>query len=365
MKIDYSRVKRIFIISDTHFGVRNNSTEWLEIQKDYFRHFFIPLLKREGREGDIVIHSGDTFDSRHSLNLLVMNEGARIMKEISEIMPLVIILGNHDIYRRNSNEVNSVKMLDWLPNIEVYEEPALVKMSGERILLMPWRFSYEESSKCISENPADYLFCHTDVQGMKFNKYTEITDGLDANTFKDFKKVYSGHIHYAQTYKNIRLVGCPYQLTRSDAGNEKGIWLLDLESGEEKYFANNYSPSFVRYLLEGILEKETSEVEELFRNNFVDILINPKWSITFPFSAFSEDFNTYKKLEFIPRLNENEDLTEEEAEEMKEKIDIVSVAEKVVGMSSHPDILKEKILQKVRNLYTLAQREFSQDEEET
>lgn len=362
MKIDYSKVKRIFIVSDTHFGVRNNSTEWLEIQKDYFKNFFIPLLQREKREGDIVLHAGDTFDSRHSLNLLVMNEGAKIMKEISEIMPLVVILGNHDIYRRNTNEVNSVKMLDWLPNIEVFEEPAVVQMSSERILLMPWRSSYEESSKCIAENPADYLFCHTDVQGMKFNKFTEITEGLDASTFKDFKKVYSGHIHYAQLYKNIRLVGCPYQLTRSDAGNEKGIWLLDLESGKETYFPNNYSPVFLRYMLEGLLEKEESEILEMFRNNFVDVLINPKWSITFPFHAFSEDFNTYKKLDFIPRLNENEELSEEEAEEMKEKIDIISVAEKVIGLSSHPEVLKEKLLQKIQALYILAQKEFSKEE---
>ena len=81
--------KRCFIVSDTHFGVRNSSYEWLDIMKDYFNNFFIPLLKREAKPGDFVMHCGDVFDSRHSLNLLVMNEAMAIFEQIAEIMPNV------------------------------------------------------------------------------------------------------------------------------------------------------------------------------------------------------------------------------------------------------------------------------------
>lgn len=95
--------KRCFIISDTHFGVRNSSHEWLDIMKDYFKNFFLPLLRRESRPGDFVMHCGDVFDSRHSLNLLVMNDAISIFEEMAQIIPVVIILGNHDIERKHDN----------------------------------------------------------------------------------------------------------------------------------------------------------------------------------------------------------------------------------------------------------------------
>jgi hypothetical protein len=40
------------MITDTHLGVRNGSIEWLEIMKEYFNDFFIPLLKKEKKEGE-------------------------------------------------------------------------------------------------------------------------------------------------------------------------------------------------------------------------------------------------------------------------------------------------------------------------
>ena len=71
--------KRVFLISDTHFGIRSNSREWMDIIESYFYDFFIPLLKKEGRPGDIIVHCGDTFDSRQSLNLYILNKGQAII----------------------------------------------------------------------------------------------------------------------------------------------------------------------------------------------------------------------------------------------------------------------------------------------
>ena len=65
--------KRVFLISDTHLGVRSNSKEWCDIIQDYFQDFLIPLLKKESRPGDVLVHCGDVFDSRQSLNLYVLN----------------------------------------------------------------------------------------------------------------------------------------------------------------------------------------------------------------------------------------------------------------------------------------------------
>jgi hypothetical protein len=355
------------MITDTHLGVRNGSVEWLDIMKEYFRDFFIPLLKREKRDGDFLIHVGDVFDSRHSLNLLVMNEGITIFEEISKIMPIVIILGNHDIYKKNSNDVNSVKVLKWIPNIKVLEEPEIMTISGKKLLFMPWRANHQEEMECISSNNADFLFCHTDVQGLRFNKSTVIDEGLDLSSLKSFRKVYAGHIHYAQQKGNFRMLGCPYPMTRSDINNEKGIWCFDIINEEETYYPNTVSPKFIRVLFERLLEMEETEAKELFRNNFVDVLVDPKWSLVFPFSIFSEEMKGFRRLDFIPHLVNVEDedgvIVNSEDSDM-EKVDIIELSTQLIMSTSHPEPLKEKLISTIKNVYDRVQKAQEEKVEE-
>jgi len=52
VETQYVNYNRIFLLSDTHFGVRANSLEWLENQQAFFRDFYIPYLKKNVREND-------------------------------------------------------------------------------------------------------------------------------------------------------------------------------------------------------------------------------------------------------------------------------------------------------------------------
>jgi len=365
--MDLKNYKRAWMITDTHLGVRNNSIEWLEIMKEYFQNFFIPLLKREKKEGDFLVHVGDVFDSRHSLNLLVMNEGISIFEEISKIMPIVIILGNHDIYKKNSNDVNSVKILKWIPNIKVLEEPEVIVISGKKLLFMPWRAGHAEELECIQNNPADFMFCHTEMQGLKFNKSTTIETGLDMKEIKNFRKVYAGHIHFAQQKGNFRMLGCPYPMTRSDINNEKGIWCLDLITEEEHYFPNDVSPKFIRMIFEKVLEMEEKEAKEYFKNNFVDILVDPKWSLNFPFSTFAEDMKGHRRLDFVPRISNIEDedgmLLESESSEL-EKIDIIELSKRLIYNTGHSTKVKDRLVGTIKTLYDRVQKTQEEKDED-
>lgn len=365
--MNLNNYKRVWMITDTHLGIHNNSIEWMDIIKEYFYEFFIPLLKKEKKEGDLIVHFGDVFDSRQSLNLFIMNFAIEIFEELSKIMPIIIILGNHDIAKKNSNDVNSVKILKWIPNIQICEEPEIMTVSGKKILFMPWRANHQEEEECIKNNSADFLFCHTDVQGLKFNRSIEIQEGIDFSLLKSFRKVYSGHIHYSQHRGNFRMLGCPYSLTRSDINNEKGIWCFDIENETEIFFPNNYSPKFIRILFEKVLEMDEEETKTYFKNNFVDIIVDQKWIMNFPFSTFYDDIFGYRKLEFVPRIVNIED---EEGTLMNdvsyqlEKIDIIELANKLIQNTSHPDSLKQKLLSTVKILYEKSQKSKKEDDEE-
>lgn len=363
----HHKIKRFINISDTHFGVRSNSVEWMEIHRDYFFNWFIPLLKKNYKEGDALIHTGDVFDSRQSLNLKVMNMGLEIFKAISEIMPIYVICGNHDIYHKKSNEVNSLKPFSYMSNVHVYEEPVVLELNGgkTRALLMPWRDTKEQEQACIDSNNADYLFCHTDIRGLKFNSFVEVEEGNGTDSFDKFKRVYSGHIHYAQINKNIRMVGCPYPLTRSDIGNVKHVWYIDFKTDEEHGIPNDYSPQFMRMKLENVLEMRYGDVKKLVENNFVDILVHSSWATNFPFNTFLDAFADvhYRKLNYIiTTMGDSDEIDLEDGAIYEKEVDLPTLIDMYIDNLSYKDGTKQKLKEVSRKLYYKSVRS---DNEET
>jgi len=94
---------RVWILGDLHFGVRANSMEWLEIQKQFFEDVFLPNLRANVKPGDVLVQVGDTFDNRQSINIRVLNYAVTLFEELGKILPVHVICGNHDIWAKNSN----------------------------------------------------------------------------------------------------------------------------------------------------------------------------------------------------------------------------------------------------------------------
>ena len=267
-------VKRVWILGDMHLGIRSNSNEWLEIQKDFYENQFIPTLKENVREGDVLVQVGDAFDNRQSINLKVLHYAVDLFERLGKILPTHVIAGNHDIWAKKTNEITSIDSLKWIPNVQIYKEPELMQWHDKQILMMPWRTDPQHESDTLAEYPtANIVFCHSEVRGIALNSKVKNMHGTDSNSYDRYTAVYSGHIHYRQTKGALRMVGTPYQLTRSDSGNAKGFDLVDLETMEETFFENHRSPKFVKYNLTTLYDVPLGEFKERIDNNFVDLFI--------------------------------------------------------------------------------------------
>lgn len=351
------KVKRIWFITDTHLGVRNNSNEWIENIRDYFFNWFFPLVEKNYRSGDILIHLGDYFDSRQSLNLKVLNLGVEIAEEMSRIFKdgVHIIVGNHDIWNRSTNDVNSLKSLKWIPGITIYEEPASLIFGERSFFLMPWRKDHDEDALTLEEaNPHDVLCCHADIRGLKFNKYVLNEEGTDVSKFQKFGKVYSGHIHYAQVVGNINMLGSPYELTRSDMDNKKSVWLLDLETMQEERFVNDHSPKFKKLFFDQILDSTPEELEPIFRNNFVDVMIDPVMSLRAPLSIITDILNSQRSLKFHPYdPNQANSLTQQIIETDGRQFNVIDFIREYVNNLDDPQEIKDKMYNSLIKLHTI------------
>tara|TARA_B100001175_G_C19511242_1_gene644042 strand:- start:2614 stop:3702 length:1089 start_codon:yes stop_codon:yes gene_type:complete len=350
--------KRIWMISDSHLGCRSNSVLWLKIIEDYFFNFFIPLVKKEYKKGDVLYHLGDVFDNRQSVNLAAQDLAIRVFEELGKVFPDIhIIVGNHDIMRKNSNEISSVDCLKYIPNVTVLKEPKILEYEDATCLLMPWRRNSDhekETLDSIKQN-IDYMFCHTETQGVQISPSTKhLHDGGNTvSTFKRFKRVYSGHIHYRQEKGNFILVGNPYQMTRSDRGNQKGIYLLDLKSGEHTFYENNVSPQFIRYYINNILEMRMEDIEKEIRDNFVDVFIPSNVLGKYNINKFMDYLDgVARKLE--PRIYDEEnpyDIEDGELSDFNGELNLMNIAAEYINSLEYDDDLKERLKVSVQELY--------------
>jgi DNA repair exonuclease SbcCD nuclease subunit len=358
IKLVNDKARRVWFITDTHLGVRNNSNEWIDQTREYFFDWFFPLVRKNYQPGDVLIHLGDFFDSRQSINLKVLNLGISIAEELSSIFTdgVYVIVGNHDIFGKNTNEVNSLKSIKWVPGINIFEDPVTLKLMDKNFFLMPWRKDHNAETETLEYvEPHDVLCCHADIRGLKFNKYVNVESGADVTKFKKFTKVYSGHIHYSQKYENITMLGSPYELTRSDMDNPKSITVLNLEDMIEMVHINTFSPRFKKFYFGDILESTPDELEPKFRNNFVDIMIDPVMALKAPLSMLTDMITTQRFLKFHPYdPDKSTTLTDQMVDSDSDtQFNVLDFIKAYVDSMDSDDDVKKKIITSLFKLHTM------------
>jgi DNA repair exonuclease SbcCD nuclease subunit len=260
-----------FLISDIHFGCRNSSVEWLDMQKDYFYNFLIPKFSKD----DYLFILGDIFDNRTAINILVLNETIKIFKDLSSIVKEIhVIVGNHDMYLKNSNDVNSLEIFKDIDNVYLYKDTTLIEIDNINYLFVPFFEDKKLEIQSIKEYQDKNTIClmHSEINGFYYTKSILVNDKNDITIFNKFKKVYSGHFHIRQSKANIIYIGSPFHLDKNDVGNKKGIYYL--ENNEEYFIENNYSPEFLKINYDEISELNTDQINKITKNNYVDIIID-------------------------------------------------------------------------------------------
>ena len=114
----------IAIIGDTHFGARNDNVNFSEYFYKFYEEQFFPYLKENNIKH--CIHLGDIMDRRKYVSYRTVKEFREkfIQPFIDLEVELHILVGNHDTYFKNTNEVNSVTELigNRYKNVKIYPE---------------------------------------------------------------------------------------------------------------------------------------------------------------------------------------------------------------------------------------------------
>lgn len=314
-------IRRAWLLSDIHLGVHSSRVEWVNIILDYFDNFFIPLVKKNIRQGDALFILGDIFENRQSVDIFIINETMKLFKRLAPMLDVYILIGNHDCYMKNSVSINSPMMLSEISGVHIIDDITEFDLAFDRkCVFIPWVNDKEEMAEILKTHKGDYLFVHEDFSGMKNTSKTKVPGGLPYALVNNYTHVYSGHIHFRQKINNVTMVGNPMQTSFSDVDNDKGVYLLDFEDMTEKFFVNDYSPKHIRLDYADVKTLDKKEVQSLVENNFVQINVSTADSMSLSINEFMEDIEGHKKISFITEVKDTDDVDDEEDEELENAV---------------------------------------------
>ena len=227
---------KIAVLNDTHCGVRNSSDVFLDYQQRFYERVFFPYLEKHGIKQ--ILHLGDYYDHRKYVNFKAQNQNRKTFLEPMRDLGITmdIIPGNHDVFYKNTNELCSLKELlgYFTSNVNIIMEPRVMDYDGLRIGLVPWinNENYASSMRFIETCEADWLGAHLELNGFELMKGVLNTHGMNADAFKRFELVLTGHFHTKSRQGNIAYLGSQMEFTWADAGDPKYFHVIDTATRE-------------------------------------------------------------------------------------------------------------------------------------
>ena len=225
---------KIALLNDTHFGCRNDSPAFMEHQNKFYNELFFPYIKRNNIK--CLIHLGDVVDRRKFINHNTAHNFKRVFWDRLDDMGIEthIIIGNHDTYYKNTNEVNALQNLNISQNAIVYTHATNVELDGLKILFIPWICddNEPESIRTIANSTAGIAMGHLEIKGFEMHSGHMNDHGYEKNMFVKFEKVISGHFHKKSDDGHIYYLGTQYEMTWSDYNCPKGFHIFDTSTRE-------------------------------------------------------------------------------------------------------------------------------------
>ena len=338
---------KVAIISDTHYGARKGSKLFHDYFEKFYNDVFFPTIDKEGIT--TVIHMGDAFDSRKGIEFKSLKWSKRVvfnpLKERGIKMHLMV--GNHDAYYKNTNEINAVDLLlKEYDNVEVYSSPTEVSVGDLPVLFIPWinEQNEKETNGIIKKTKCPVAMGHLELNGFVATPGHIMEHGHDARAFNKFEKVFSGHYHARSDNGTVFYLGNPYEMFWNDVESPRGFTIFDTESLEHRPINNPYR-LFYKIFYEDT-DHQTFNTSE-YENKIVKVIVRKKTD-TKKFEKFIDKLYTSGVADL--KIVENFQLDESEEFEADESEDTMSILSRYIE-ESETELNKTVIQSLIKEIY--------------
>lgn len=266
---------KVLIITDQHFGVRNDSLTYVDYYKKFYNNVVIPFIVKYKIKH--VLCLGDTFDRRKSVNFNSLEAAKDMWFDPLEKLrvQMTMLVGNHDIYYKNTLRVNAPSLLlAEYGNIQVMDGPGEFLLGSLPVLGIPWICDDNRSRvyELLEQSTAPLCVGHLEFNGFETVPGVVMEHGISTEPFSKFEKVLSGHFHTKSTKGNVHYLGNPYQLYWNDYQAARGFHILDTETLDLKFYKNPYN------MFEKIYYRDETEWVDVsgYTGKYVKVIVEDK-----------------------------------------------------------------------------------------
>lgn len=244
------------LITDLHFGNGNDS----EAHNLDILDFFDWVIENSDGVRELVI-MGDTFHNRQKISVDTLNYAIAGIEKLAEHFDRVIMLiGNHDMFYRDTRKTNSCSTFRRIKNVEVIND---FLIEGDSIYVS-WLCNGEEYDnlvKVTKEQSVKYMFSHMEFSTFQLNDSYEMVHGQSHRELAHMDTVFTGHYHGRQFKDNVIYIGTPFPYDFNDDNDpNKGMCIFDNETGTHEF--KDYSKVHMLTLTpEEILDIDWNEFE--------------------------------------------------------------------------------------------------------
>ena len=339
---------KVAIITDTHYGARKGSKYLHDYFELFYKNVFFPALEEHGI--DTVIHMGDAFDSRKSIDYQSFEWAKRVVFEPLKKYKVHMIIGNHDCYYKNTNDTNSPQLLlQSYSNIKTYQEVTEVKIDNLNVLFIPWinAENFENTVNAIKVSNSNCAMGHLELNGFRAHRGHTMEEGMDSKLFEKFDRTFSGHYHTRSDNGRIFYLGNPYEMFWNDVNDTRGFTIFDTETLEHFYINNPYK------LFSNIYYEDTPyqtfDFSE-YENKIVKVIVRKKTKVK-SFEKFIDKLYSVGVQDL--KIVENFDIQESEDFEITEEESTMSILNRYIEESEFE--LDKNIIKGIfQNLYKQA-----------
>ncbi len=154
-----------------------------------------------------------------------------------------MLLGNHDIYYKNTLKINAPEqLLEGYDNITVISVPTELRFSDRKFLLLPWICDDNRGTteRKVQETDATVCLGHLELTGFEALPGIRMEHGDDPAIYDKFDLTCSGHFHMKSRKGNINYLGNPYQLYWNDYGQRRGFHVLNTDTLKLTFVKNPF-----------------------------------------------------------------------------------------------------------------------------
>lgn len=267
---------KALVTSDTHIYPHKGRQDRLDDCLDVLRWVGNTAIERGIKK---VFHLGDLLHEKARIHVRAYQQTFEIIRDFTrQGLEWYILLGNHDMQSMSDWDVNSISPFDAIDGVHVITEPKVMEIGGRKVFWLPYtrdpmawleRWQNRDGGLLcghISVEEAQHSLTHSYAADLPVENEADMVR-VGAERFVGWEKVLFGHIHLPQSIGHMEYIGSPLELRSDEAGQDKHIGIIDLDTLRMEYVSNDFSPRHLRLRVEELEDHDLN-------GHFVTVLVD-------------------------------------------------------------------------------------------